>query len=249
MNVLIVEDETHTAILLKEMIEANSNYSVVITLATIIDTVDYLRKNEEKIDLCFFDIQLADGKCFEIFKHIDVSIPVVFCTAYDEFTLKAIKNNGIDYILKPFKEEEIHEALQRFEKLSSGFKAKYSALNAQKPPEHNYQKNFLIHYRGRTIVKERDEVSMFSIEHDVVYLYDLEGDKYSVYKKMDYLESVCDPKLFFRVNRQILLHRKAFQSYEPSLNRKLVLTLDFKTEKEIIVSRLKVGSFKKWLIQ
>ena len=53
----------------------------------------------------------------KIFKHIDVVVPVVFCTAYEDYTLQAIKNNGIDYILKPFQEVEIHQALQKYKRL------------------------------------------------------------------------------------------------------------------------------------
>lgn len=104
MNVLIVEDEAHTAALLQEIIEQDGQFMVVKHLESIVDTVDYLSKHQQNLDLLFFDIELADGQSFEIFKHVDITTPVIFCTAYDEFTLQAIKNNGIDYILKPFKE-------------------------------------------------------------------------------------------------------------------------------------------------
>ena len=96
MNVLIVEDESHTAALLKEIIEQDHNFMVIEKLESVEEAVNYLSKYQQNLDLLFFDIQLADGKSFEIFKHIDVVVPVIFCTAYDEYTLQAIKNNGID---------------------------------------------------------------------------------------------------------------------------------------------------------
>ena len=117
MNVLIVEDESHTASLLQEIIEQDPDFIVLEKQESVLDTVEYLSKYQKNIDLLFFDIQLADGKSFEIFKHVDVVKPIVFCTAYDEYTLQAIKNNGIDYVLKPFKEEEIHAALQKYKRL------------------------------------------------------------------------------------------------------------------------------------
>jgi two-component system response regulator LytT len=83
-------------------------------LVSIEETVYFLRKNVSTIDLIFLDIELADGHSFEIFKHIDFAIPVIFCTAYDEFALQAIKNNGINYILKPFKEAAIQQALSKY---------------------------------------------------------------------------------------------------------------------------------------
>ena len=100
MNVLIVEDESHTALLLQEIIEQDSDFIVVEKLESVVESVQYLSKHQKNLDLLFFDIQLADGHSFEIFKHIDVIVPVIFCTAYDEYAMNAIKNNGIDYVLK-----------------------------------------------------------------------------------------------------------------------------------------------------
>ncbi|MEO1383985.1 MAG: response regulator, partial [Bacteroidota bacterium] len=83
MNVLIVEDEAHTADLLQEIIEQDRDFMVLGKLASIVEAVDYLIKYQHNIDLLFFDIQLADGQSFEVFKHVDVDVPIIFCTAYD----------------------------------------------------------------------------------------------------------------------------------------------------------------------
>ncbi|WP_042720506.1 LytTR family DNA-binding domain-containing protein [Flavobacterium sp. B17] len=114
MNVLLVEDEHHTARLLQEVIESDRDFIVIKTLESISETVSYLSKYAQNIDLMFLDIHLSDGHSFEIFRHIDINIPVIFCTAYDEYALKAIRNNGIEYILKPFEDEEILNALHKF---------------------------------------------------------------------------------------------------------------------------------------
>jgi two-component SAPR family response regulator len=126
MNVLIVEDESYTASLLQEIIERDRNFIVIEKLESVVETLQYLTKYQKNIDLMFLDIQLADGKSFEIFKHVDVTVPVVFCTAFDEYTSQAIEYNEIDYILKPFKEEDIHEALQKYKKLISNLQPKSS---------------------------------------------------------------------------------------------------------------------------
>jgi CheY-like chemotaxis protein len=111
MRILLVEDETHTAALLKEIIEQKDDCHVVKILETVVDTVFYLSGNQDELDLCFFDIQLADRDSFEIFRHVDVVLPIIFCTSFDEYAMKAIKNNGIDYVLKPFKEEGIQHLI------------------------------------------------------------------------------------------------------------------------------------------
>ncbi len=245
MNVLIVEDEPHTAALLKEVIEQNSDFLVVEIVESIIDAVDYLVKHQQNLHLLFFDIQLADGLSFEIFNHLDINTPVIFCTAFDEYALKAIKNNGIDYILKPFRNEEIHKALSKYQKLRRNLKMEVPiALGQEKA---SIQKHFLCQFKERTIVVRLEDTAYFSVENDVTYLHTFQNRKHPIFKKLEYIESVTLPDEFYRINRQLLINKKAVESYEPYFNRKIVLNLKVKTKDKPIVSRLKVSDFKKWL--
>ena len=248
MNVLIVEDESQTAALLKEIIEEDKDFMVVARLESVAEAVHYLSRHQHNLDLLFFDIQLADGQSFEIFRHIDVVVPIVFCTAYDEFALKAIKNNGIDYILKPFKEKEIHNALQKYKKLIDKLSpGKAAPLQFQTEQTKPYQQSFISQRREKSIVIGIEEVAMFLVENQTVYLYTLSGEKFPLFKKMEYIESVCDPNTFFRINRQMLVNRMAIHSFEPYFNRKIALQLTIKLQDRVVVSRLKVGAFKEWL--
>jgi two-component system response regulator LytT len=248
MNVLIVEDESHTAALLQEMIEQDGDFMVTEKLESVLDAVEYLHKYQQNLDLLFFDIQLADGKSFEIFKHVDVVVPVVFCTAYDEYTLQAIKNNGIDYVLKPFKEEEIQDALQKYKRLITNIQAKNpSPIHFQMEAPKQYQQSFLTQYRKKSVVKGVEEIALFFVENENVYLLSFSGEKLPLFKKLEYIESVCDPSQFFRINRQMLVNRKAIISFEPYFNRKVILQLKVQLADKPVVSRLKVTPFQKWL--
>ncbi len=250
MNVLIVEDELHTASLLQEIIEQDGDFIVTQKLESIRETVQYLSKYQQNLDLLFFDIELADGRSFEIFKHIDVIVPIVFCTAYDDYTLQAIKNNGIDYVLKPFKEGEIHDALRKYKKLLANLNRKTSApIHISTEQEKPFQRNFLTQYREKTIVKGVEEIALFYVESEAVYLYTFKGEKFPLFKKLEYIESVCNPGQFFRINRQMLINRSAVMGFEPYFNRKIILQLNFKFDDKVIVSRLKVSAFKNWLEQ
>ncbi|MGD1892428.1 MAG: LytR/AlgR family response regulator transcription factor [Cyclobacteriaceae bacterium] len=248
MNVLIVEDEAHTALLLQETIEQDNDFIVVEKLESIVETVHYLSKYQQNLDLLFFDIQLADGQSFEIFKHVDVTVPIVFCTAFDEYTLQAIKNNGIDYLLKPFKEAEIHQALQKYKKLLTNLNTKnLPPVHFQPKENQQYQKSFLTQFRGKTVIKRVEDIALFSVENEAVYLHTFEGKKYPLFKKLDYIESVCNSSQFFRINRKMLVNLQAVVSFEPYFNRKIAIELKIRTEEQPIVSRLKVTAFKEWL--
>ncbi|MEL6671595.1 MAG: LytTR family DNA-binding domain-containing protein [Bacteroidota bacterium] len=250
MNVLIVEDEAHTAILLQEVIEQDSDFIVVEKLESILEAVAYLSKHQQNLDLLFFDIQLADGHSFEIFKHVDIEVPIIFCTAFDEYAMNAIKNNGIDYVLKPIKEEDIHAALGKYKKLFSKPQAHpASAPTFQLPTPKSYQKHFLTQYRGQTLVVSAADIALFTVQNEKVYLYTFEGKQYTLFKKLEYIEEVCDPHQFFRINRQMLVNRQAVHSFEPYFNRKIVVKLGIPFEEKPIVSRLKVTPFKEWLVK
>lgn len=245
MNILIVEDELHTANLLKEIIEESGDFLVVKMVESIVDAVDYLVKHQQNLHLLFFDIELSDGLSFEIFNHVDIITPVIFCTAYDEYAMKAIKNNGIDYILKPFRNEEINSALEKYKTLQANLSTKTSVVFNQLIPK--FQQNFLSQFKDQTIVFKIEEIAYFSIQNEVTYLHSFSGKKSPVFKKIEYIESVCDPKQFFRINRQMLVNRDSIKSYQPYFNRKIVLSISAKVDEKPIVSRLKVSEFKKWL--
>lgn len=246
MNVLIVEDELHTSKLLKELIEQDDDFLVTERLESVTEAVQYLSKHQQKLDLIFLDIQLADGHSFEIFKHIDITVPVIFCTAYDEYTLPAIKNNGIDYILKPFKEEDIRAALVKYKRLAQTFLSK-SATPLQFVSTIHYQQSFLTQYRDKTLLKYIKDIALFSIEFETVYIYTFTGEKFPLFKNMEYIASVCDPKQFFRINRQMLINKDAVRSIEPYFNRKIIIQTKISLSDKLIVSRLKVTAFKDWL--
>lgn len=251
MNVLVVEDEPHTAQLLKEIIEQDKDFMVINMLDSIAETVGYLSKYHQNIDLLFLDINLSDGHSFEIFKHIDIDIPVVFCTAYDEYTLQAIKQNGIDYILKPFMDEEIHKSLQKYKKLVGKIQRKilpdFQSTIHKTTSKPAYQESFLTQHKEKSTVVYMKDIALFAIEYETVYIYTFDGRRMPVFKNLDYIASVCDPDLFYRINRQMFVNRNNILSFEPYFNRKAVLHLKVESEEKPIVSRLKVVPFKDWV--
>jgi two-component system LytT family response regulator len=101
MNVVIVEDELAASDNLTYLLNRiDSNIKVIKVLDSVKSSVAYFSK-QQTAELVFMDIHLADGISFEIFEQIPITIPVIFTTAYNQYTLKAFKVNSIDYLLKP----------------------------------------------------------------------------------------------------------------------------------------------------
>ncbi len=250
MNILIIEDEPGTARLLKEFITAvDEEYKVLAVCDSIEGTVAFLTSTSQRIDLLFMDIQLADGSSFDIFREVKITAPVIFCTAFDAHLLEAFKSNGIDYILKPFHEKDIQQAFNKLEQLRQSI-----LPDAGTPPRiENFlvpprlQSAFLVKFREKMYPVPIKDVAAIALESEIVYLYTFNKEKHAVFKTIDELESALDPQTFFRINRQMILHRDAIHEMEPFFNRRVIITLKVPTTVRPLVSRLKVGPFLSWV--
>lgn len=247
MNILIIEDENKTAQLLKEMIEEHADYLVVNTCQSISGAVTYLKKNQEKLDLLFMDIQLSDGESFEIFNKIEITKPVIFCTAFDDFMLKAFKNKGIDYILKPFKQKDVDAALGKVNFIKHNFTPNIASKLDTISKSTTYQTSFIVQHKEKMIPLAVEEIAFVFIESEIVYALTFDNKRSAIFKTLDEIENLLNPTNFFRINRQMIVNRNAIKDIVPYFNRKLIVNLSVSNKDRVIVSRLKVSPFKIWL--
>ena len=146
MKVVIVEDEKPAADKLKKALnKAGPSLEVVAVLDSVKSSVEWLNQNALP-DLFFMDIELGDGLSFKIFENINISSPVIFCTAFDEYWQEAFEHNSIDYLLKPVKQEKLEIALNKYDKLKNHFAASFKQLQQwqQQPRTNGYKKSFLV---------------------------------------------------------------------------------------------------------
>src|SRR5258708_22202592 len=114
MNIVIIEDELLTAEDLTEIIgQVGKGVQITAVLYSVKDAIAFFKK-EPPVDLGFSDIQLGDDLSFEIFPAAPFAAPVIFCTAYDEYALEAIRHNSIEYILKPFTADSIIKSIDQY---------------------------------------------------------------------------------------------------------------------------------------
>ena len=254
MRILIIEDETPAANRLNKLLEGClDDFEVLDVLDSVETAVKYLKKATQ-LDLIFMDIQLADGLSFEIFEKINISIPIIFTTAYDEYTLKAFKVNSIDYLLKPIDKQELAQSLQKLENLQEQFKTSNTfdiseLLKSLKIHKKEYKSRFLVKMGDRLISIPEKEIAYFYAEQKVVLLITQDQKKYTVDYSLDELESILNPDNFFRLNRQHIARIQAIKSIHNYFKSKIKVFLEPDHLQEIIVSRERSPYFKKWLDQ
>jgi len=253
MKVLIIEDEPHNALTLSEIIVQVKPDSIILEILESIEkAVKYLTNPNNKPDLIFADIQLSDGLSFEIFSKIRIKCPIIFCTAYDQYTLQAFKTNGIEYILKPVKEEDIEAAFNKYETLKESLKPDNEIVTLLKQAfnqKERFKTSILVHFKESFIPIAVNKVALFILDTEIIYIHTFDNQRYPVYKSMAEIESNVDPSVFFRINRQVLLNKNAIKEVQPYFNRKVIIKTAVRTNEQLIVSRLKVTEFMNWIEQ
>lgn len=252
MNFIIVEDEIFNLRMLKGMISVlRPEWVCIGELKSVEATVDWLTNNIHP-DLVFMDIQLADGICFSIFEQVQLQIPVIFTTAYDNYAIQAFKVNSIDYLLKPVKDADLELAITKFEGLNKSYSSTelidYSQIYAAiKNGEKKYRTRFLIHGCSYYQKIEADDIAYFYSENKITFAVTFNKKENIIDFTLDGLEEELNPDKFFRINRQILVNIESIEKIEDYFNGKLILKTIPPIGEPITVSRLKASAFKRWM--
>ena len=251
MNILIIEDEEPAACHLKRLLkECLPEAFIIGYLDSVKRAIEWFEENPNP-DLVFLDIQLADGLSFEIFEQKEILAPIIFCTAYDEYVLRAFDLNSIDYILKPIDPADLDKALDKFRKLnaihqSSQFDMK-SIKELLKGHNETYKERFVTKIGDRLKAIPVEEVSFFYSEHKSTRLQLHSGKSYPIDYTLEHLTGMLNPRMFFRLNRKYIISVEAIVEIISYSNSRLKVTLKNRKDKDVLVSREKVSQFKTWL--
>jgi two-component system LytT family response regulator len=245
---LIIEDEILASRHLRKILEETGEVMVSEVLESITETVEWFKNNRQP-DIVFMDVQLADGLAFEIFKHVKINCPIVFTTAYDEYALKAFKVNSVDYLLKPVELSDVQKALEKLRILSSVEKMQNAVaelFNSYRTSS-KYKTHFLIPVRGDKLVPvQASDVAYFFIDSGIVKAYTFDGRSHTFEYTLDELEKLLNPDLFFRANRQYIISRESVKDIDLWFNNRLSVNLKTGSPEKIIISKARIGDFKKW---
>ena len=198
-------------------------------------------------------LELSDGVSFELFEHFTLSCPVIFTTAYDEYAIRAFKVNGIDYLLKPIDIDELQKAidrcrnlLQQQPKMPASMGELMRLLQNPVSPAGLYKEKFIVSVRNNWVPVSAKNIACF-VRENLNYIYTFGGERYIAdYVTLEEIEELLDPKIFYRANRQSIMHIDAVQAINPHENQKLTLHLKAPLKMDQDVSREKAPAFKKW---
>ncbi len=248
MKALIIEDEILAAQSLQKLIgEVSPDTEILGVIESVEESVEWLENNSMP-DLMFMDIHLADGSSFAIFEKVNVTCPVIFTTAYDEFALKAFEVNSIDYLLKPINKEALERAMNKYHTLAgSRFNAdKIDRILEQLGEKKRFRSYFLLPERDKLVPLATKDIAYAYIDSKSVKLVTHENKTYYLTHTLDDLMAQLDPNMFFRANRQFVVSRDAIKDVSIWFGNKLAINLNVEVAEKIIVSKARVAEFKCW---
>jgi DNA-binding LytR/AlgR family response regulator len=248
MKALIIEDEILAAKQLRSVLKEVGGIDVTGVLESISETLEWFKENQQP-DILFLDIHLADGSAFEIFKHLNISCPVIFTTAYDEYALKAFKVNSIDYLLKPIDADGVRNAIKKLNSLSG---SKENNQDIQKlidsfKKNSGYKTHFLIPVKGDKLFPVQcNDIACFYIEASLVKAKTFSDKTYNFENTLDELVDMLNPADFFRANRQFIIARSSIKDIDFWFNSRLSVNLKVNVPEKILISKARVTEFKNW---
>ncbi|OEK07102.1 LytR/AlgR family response regulator transcription factor [Roseivirga misakiensis] len=253
MNVVVFEDEKLASDRLIQLLKSLKPEAEILAAMKSIEAAVLWLQNNEHPDLIISDIHLLDGSSFEIFDQVEVKTPVIFTTAYDEYAIKAFEVNSVDYILKPIQKEKLASALDKYDNRQASednSKIDMDEIRAViSGASKEYKSRFLVKLGQRIKAIPIEKVAYFFSQDKLSYLVTFDNQKLPIDQTLEELESLLDPKHFYRVNRKFFVHFDAVTDIHPYFKGRVKLGLNPAIDQDIVVSSEKTPLFKRWLDQ
>lgn len=246
MNAVIIEDEIPAQQILQRLTKKYfPELKIVAVLDSISAATEYLRTGTP--DIVFMDVELSDGKCFEIFEEVDIKCPVIITTAYEGYALDAFKAKCIDYLLKPIEPLAFRESVSRCMQFLPVTAAASLARDISAYAKKAYKHHFTIKVGSSIIVVDVKNIAYFYSTDKTTFIVTKDGKQYMTDESLISIENVLDPSLFYKISRKCIVGLSSIYTISRYLNSRLRVTLAPKNIEPIIVPRDRVQNFLEWI--
>ncbi|MDR6920681.1 LytTR family DNA-binding domain-containing protein [Chryseobacterium sp. 2987] len=252
MKIAIIEDELLAVNYLKNLLDKQNIVPVTETviLRSKKQAIDFFSK--DSADLVFMDIHLGDGMSLEIFEHVELFTPIIFITAFDEYAMRVFRHFTIDYLLKPFEEEDLHKALQKFISIRNNFDPEpllKSVSALQQDGSSEMMKRFMVREGNKLKSIHEHNTAYFFASGKYLFLTTMDHQTYIFDDTIKDIIQKLNPQVFFKVNRKFIINKKAVTEIIKHSSQKVELKLSPEPEvnTEIFISKPQIAECLNWL--
>lgn len=252
MKIAIIEDELLAVNYLKDLLDKQSIIPVteIVVLRSKKKAIDFFENNTA--DLIFMDIHLGDGMSLEIFEQVELFTPIIFITAFDEYAMRVFRHFTIDYVLKPFEEEDLHQALQKFVSIRNNFDPEpllKSISTLRQGEETGVMKRFMVREGNKLRSVDEQNTAYFFASGKYLFLTTKDNQTYIFDDTIKDIIQKLNPQVFFKVNRKFIINKEAITEIIKHSSQKVELKLSPKPEvsDEVFISKMQIAECLNWL--
>jgi len=213
LTAIIVEDLLDAMQLLKSDLETqHPEITIIDTAQSVVEAAKALRKQQP--DILFLDIMLGDGTGFDVLEIIpDLKSKIIFVTASDEFAIRAFKFAAIDYVLKPYSNEELAQAIAKAKQQIQPNKERLNILkDTLSAPEQKPDK-ISLHTLDKVIIVGLDDIIRCESDSNNTIFYLQDGQKIFVTKTLKYFADMLKSYQFLRVHQSHLVNLQCISAF------------------------------------
>ncbi|MGG7469157.1 LytR/AlgR family response regulator transcription factor [Chryseobacterium arthrosphaerae] len=251
MKIAIIEDELLAVNYLKGLLDKQTIIPVTETLVlrSKKQAIDFFQTHSA--DLIFMDIHLGDGMSLEIFEHVELFTPVIFITAFDEYAMRVFRHFTIDYLLKPFEEEDLHKALQKFISIRNNFDPEptLKSISSLQTGDTDMMKRFMVREGNKLKSIDEHHVAYFFASGKYLFLTTKDHQTYIYDDTIKDIIQKLNPQVFFKINRKFIINKEAVTDIIRHTSQKVELKLSPEPEvnAEVFISKVQIAECLSWL--
>ncbi|AZB33695.1 MULTISPECIES: LytR/AlgR family response regulator transcription factor [Chryseobacterium] len=252
MKIAIIEDELLAVNYLKDLLGKQNIIPVteIVVLRSKKMAIDFFESNSA--DLIFMDIHLGDGMSLEIFEQVELFTPIIFITAFDEYVMRVFRHFTIDYVLKPFEEEDLHQALQKFVSIRNNFDPEpllKSISTLRQGEDAEMMKRFMVREGNKLKSIDEQNTAYFFASGKYLFLTTMDNQTYIYDDTIKDIIQKLNPQVFFKVSRKFIINKEAITEIIKHSSQKVELKLSPKPEvsDEVFISKMQITECLNWL--
>lgn len=251
MKIAIIEDELLAVNYLKDLLGKQSIIPVTetVVLRSKKQAIDFFQSNSA--DLVFMDIHLGDGMSLEIFEQVELFTPIIFITAFDEYAMRVFRHFTIDYLLKPFEEEDLHKALQKFISIRNNFDPEptLKSISSLQNGDSEVMKRFMVREGNKLRSIDEHHVAYFFASGKYLFLTTKDHQTYIYDDTIKDIIQKLNPQVFFKINRKFIINKESVTDIIKHTSQKVELKLSPEPEvnTEVFISKVQIAECLSWL--
>lgn len=227
MKAIIIEDEvtlaSGLAVTLKQL---RPEIDIAAIAPDTVSAIEAIRSTPD-VELIFADIRLEDGYSFDVFDAVETDAMIIFTTAYDEYALRAFDYECIDYILKPYRKDDLEDALRRYERrqIHTGVEDSRRVAEGLQKDSSLYRNKIELNRVDSTAIVDTADICYAEYDLGSVHVYCQDRVSGTTTLSLTNLAAELDPEVFMKVSRIHIVNVNEVASILPTLRRNKILTL------------------------